>query len=171
MSTANPNKLKIKDIITVVLLALINVVIFFASSVLYATPITIILMPVFFALLEGIVYFIIGFGDKSVKDVCEAQGVDCPTFLAVANFISEEQYSYSGNESDFSIPALMDYLKRAHTYFLDFNLPAIRRKLIEAIDCSSTNDVAYLILKFSPIRASIRRRASSGFLLWSRKRG
>ena len=82
----------------------------------------------------------LGFGDKSVKDVCEAQGVDCPTFLAVANFISEEQYSYSGNESDFSIPALMDYLKRAHTYFLDFNLPAIRRKLIEAIDCSSTND-------------------------------
>ena len=32
----------------------------------------------------------LGFGDKSVKDVCEAQGVDCPTFLAVANFISEE---------------------------------------------------------------------------------
>ena len=60
MSTATANKLKIKDIITVVLLALINVVIFFASSVLYATPITIILMPVFFALLEGIVYFIIG---------------------------------------------------------------------------------------------------------------
>ena len=53
MSTANPNKLKVKDIITVVLLALINVVIFFASSVLYATPITIILMPVFFALLEA----------------------------------------------------------------------------------------------------------------------
>lgn len=47
MSTANPNKLKVKDIITVVLLALINVVIFFASSLLYATPITIILMPVF----------------------------------------------------------------------------------------------------------------------------
>ena len=60
MSTATANKLKTKDIITVVLLALINVVIFFASSVLYATPITIILMPVFFALLEGIVYFIIG---------------------------------------------------------------------------------------------------------------
>ena len=60
MKTANANKLKVKDIITVVLLALINVVIFFASSLLYATPITIILMPVFFALLEGVVYFIIG---------------------------------------------------------------------------------------------------------------
>ena len=60
MSTASTNKLKVKDIITVVLLALINVVIFFASSLLYATPVTIILMPVFFALLEGVVYFIIG---------------------------------------------------------------------------------------------------------------
>ena len=60
MKTASTNKLKTKDIITVVLLALINVVIFFASSLLYATPITIILMPVFFALLEGVIYFIIG---------------------------------------------------------------------------------------------------------------
>jgi len=49
MKTASTNKLKTKDIITVVLLALINVVIFFASSLLYATPITIIHMPVFFA--------------------------------------------------------------------------------------------------------------------------
>ena len=60
MSTASTNKLKVKDIITVVLLPLINVVVFFASSLLYATPVTIILMPVFFALLEGVVYFIIG---------------------------------------------------------------------------------------------------------------
>ena len=60
MSTANTNKLKVKDIITVVLLSLINVVFFFASSLLYATPVTIILMPVFFSLLEGVIYFIIG---------------------------------------------------------------------------------------------------------------
>lgn len=90
----------------------------------------------------------LGFGDKNVKEVCEAQGVDCRTFLAVANFISQEPYAYTGEEEAFSIPALMDYLKRAHTYFLDFNLPAIRRKLIEAIDCSGADDVAFLILKF-----------------------
>ena len=90
----------------------------------------------------------LGFGDRSVKDVCQAQGVDYKTFLAVANFISHEPYTYSGEEDDFSLTALMDYLKRAHAYFLDFNLPAMRRKLIEAIDCSRDNDVAYLILKF-----------------------
>ncbi len=90
----------------------------------------------------------LGFGDKSVRDVCQAQGVDCATFLAVANFISEEQYSYREDEAPFSLPALMDYLKQAHAYFLDFSLPAIRRKLIEAIDCSAEDRVAFLILKF-----------------------
>lgn len=90
----------------------------------------------------------LGFGDKNVKDVCEAQGVDYRTFLAVANFISEDQCTYDEQDIDFSLPALMDYLKRAHTYFLDFNLPAIRRKLIEAIDCSETNGVAFLILRY-----------------------
>lgn len=92
----------------------------------------------------------LGFGDKSVKDVCEAQGVDYRTFLAVANFISEEQYAYTYGEEEnaFSITALMNYLKQAHTYFLDFKLPVIRRKLIDSIDCSGTDNVAYLILKF-----------------------
>ena len=90
----------------------------------------------------------LGFGDKNVRDVCEAQGVDCPTFLAVANFITEGQCTYDEADTDFSLPALMDYLKRAHTYFLDFNLPAIRRKLIEAIDCSAPDGVAMLILRY-----------------------
>ena len=41
----------------------------------------------------------------------------------------------------------MEYLKQAHSYFLDYNLPVIRRRLIDAIDCSQ-DDVAFLILKF-----------------------
>ena len=48
----------------------------------------------------------LGFGDKSVKDVCEAQGVDCPTFLAVANFISEEQYLTAAMKVTFPFPPL-----------------------------------------------------------------
>ena len=30
----------------------------------------------------------LGFGDATVQQICKDQGVDCPTFLAVANFIS-----------------------------------------------------------------------------------
>lgn len=86
----------------------------------------------------------LGFGDKTVKEVCEAQGVEVQTFLTVANFVSQKEYDLD----TLSLAPLMDYLKRAHTYFLDYNLPFIRRRLIEAIDCSGADDVAFLILRF-----------------------
>ena len=49
---------------------------------------------------------------------------------------------------DISLPSLIGYLKQAHEYFLDFNLPNLRRKLIESIDCSGSNDIAMLIVRF-----------------------
>lgn len=89
----------------------------------------------------------LGFGDKTVKDVCQEQQVDCHTFLAVANFISEGHTAYNDDEQ-LSLTSLMEYLQNAHTYFLDFNLPTIRRKLIEALDFAGANNVGILILKF-----------------------
>lgn len=86
----------------------------------------------------------LGFGDASVQQICDDQGVDCTTFLAVANFISHGSIDTSGVD----LSSLMYYLEHAHTYFLDFNLPLIRRKLIEAIDCSGRDELAMLILKF-----------------------
>ena len=86
----------------------------------------------------------LGFGERSVKEICLHTGVDCPTFLAVANFISGK----TNKPAHISLPSLIHYLKRAHHYFLRFNLPLIRRRLIDAIDCSGTDDVAFLILKF-----------------------
>lgn len=86
----------------------------------------------------------LGFGDKSVRDVCRAHRVDENTFLEVANFVSDREYHYES----VSLPSLIGYLKQAHEYFLDFNLPNIRRKLIESIDCSQSTDIAMLIVKF-----------------------
>lgn len=88
----------------------------------------------------------LGFGEKSVREVCEMNGVDCSTFLAVVNFVVEG-YSRMDDGESVSVPALVDYLRQAHSYFLDFCLPDIRRKLICAIDCSD-DDVSFLILKF-----------------------
>ena len=53
-------KLRTKDVITVVLMSLINIFIFGFSSLLYFNPFTILLMPVYFALAQGIVYFMLG---------------------------------------------------------------------------------------------------------------
>ena len=86
----------------------------------------------------------LGFGDKSVREVCRSHHVDENTFLEVANFVSDREYHYES----VSLSSLIGYLKQAHEYFLDFNLPNIRRKLIESIDYSGNNDIAMLIVKF-----------------------
>lgn len=86
----------------------------------------------------------LGFGDKSVRDVCRNHNVDEKTFLEVVNFVVKGISNYDS----LSLPSLMGYLKQAHEYYLGFNLPNIRRKLIEAIDCSGNNDIAVLIIRF-----------------------
>lgn len=90
----------------------------------------------------------LGVGEQTVAQVCEAHNVDTPTFLAVANFIKRGARGAADNLEQVSVKALMDYLKQAHSYFLDFQLPSIRRKLLEALDCSQPGEVSYLILKF-----------------------
>lgn len=90
----------------------------------------------------------LGFGDHSVEEVCKSSQVDCGTFLTVANFINKGHSRSSLPQMKISVESLMNYLKNAHHYFLDFQLPTIRRKLLEAIDCSMDNEVTFLILKF-----------------------
>lgn len=86
----------------------------------------------------------LGFGEKSVREVCRMHNVNEKTFLAVVNYITGRDYHYE----EVLLPSLIRYLKQSHEYFLDFNLPNIRRKLIESIDCSGTNDIAMLIIRF-----------------------
>lgn len=87
----------------------------------------------------------VGFGDKSVEEVCNDNGVDCNTFLAVVNFVLNE-YS-SADKTNISIDSLLQYLKQSHIYFLEYCFPAIRRKLLDGIHLQ-TSDVSFLIMKF-----------------------
>lgn len=56
----NKSRLKVKDIITVTLLSLCNILIFALGTLMYVTPITILLTPVLYSLLQGIVFSVIG---------------------------------------------------------------------------------------------------------------
>lgn len=86
----------------------------------------------------------LGFGDGTVAEVCKRHGVDVETFLAVCNMISGKPF----RPSRVNIKALITYLKNAHTYFLDYVLPGIRGKLIDALSMTEHNDVSLLLLKF-----------------------
>ena len=87
----------------------------------------------------------LGFGDKTVKETCDSNGVDTYTFLAVVNF-SINGYGDFVTDDQLSVPTLLHYLEASHAYFLDFQLPYIRRELQESLD--ERESLAKLILRF-----------------------
>ena len=88
--------------------------------------------------------FRLGFGDKTVSEICSEQGVDCYTFLAVVNFLING-YTPKVTDDKISVKTLLDYLRASHRYFLDFQLPSIRKKLEESLN--QNDNLVVLILR------------------------
>jgi regulator of cell morphogenesis and NO signaling len=86
----------------------------------------------------------LGFGDKTVSETCEMNQVDTYTFLAVVNFTINGYGDFEDDEQ-ISVPTLLHYLKASHTYYLDFQLPFIRRELQESIN--EDDPLGMLIMK------------------------
>lgn len=73
----------------------------------------------------------LGFGSKTVEEVCRMYDVDPYTFLVVVN------YAVGGGSSDadikrLSLKTLLRYLKSSHEYHINFQIPQVRYKLLEA---------------------------------------
>lgn len=107
-----------------------------------------------------------GVGDKSIETICQENGVDCTTLLAVVNFAINGEYQYTPK---IDITTLRQYLENAHIYFMDFQLPRIRQLLLEAINLAgSDNKVPLLIVRFydeyvEEIRAHIQHENECAF--------
>ena len=86
----------------------------------------------------------LGFGDKTVNEVCEKEHVDTTTFLAVVNF-TINGYLDKVQVAQLDVTTLLHYLKASHEYFMKFQLPFIRKNLAEALD--ENDNVAKLSLK------------------------
>ena len=87
----------------------------------------------------------LGFGDKTVKETCDDNGVDTYTFLAVVNFTINGCGEFE-NDDKLSVPTLLHYLEACHAYFLDFQLPYLRRELQESLN--EHDSLGNLILRF-----------------------
>lgn len=86
-----------------------------------------------------------GVGEQTIEQVCEAYHVHTPTFLAIVNY---KVFHKRVIPNDIDIPTLQRYLSNAHSYFLEFRLPRLRRALIEAIiPADPTTKIPGLILR------------------------
>ena len=96
-----------------------------------------------------------GVGEQTITEVCAAHGVHTPTFLAVVNYKLFRQHVLP---ADINMDTLHRYLQHAHTYFLEFRLPRLRKALIEAVQpANSSSQIPLLILRcFDEFVAEIR---------------
>lgn len=86
----------------------------------------------------------LGFGDKTVKETCENNGVDTHTFLSVVNY-SINDIEVPDDDKQISVSTLLHYLDASHAYYIDFQLPYIRRELEESLN--DRNSLAQIIMK------------------------
>lgn len=90
----------------------------------------------------------LGFGEKTVGQVCEDNHVDAPTLLLLLNFTTHpEEVPSTEQLSHVNINSLLTYLSNSHSYFLDFRLPMIRQQLLAAVS-NCQQEVGVVIRNF-----------------------
>ena len=72
----------------------------------------------------------LGFGEKSVAEVCRANGISEQFFLLICNVYTHDRYLPSMEElQETDMSSLVPYLIASHSYYLDERIPHIERHL------------------------------------------
>jgi regulator of cell morphogenesis and NO signaling len=90
----------------------------------------------------------LGFGDRSIQDVCEESGVDTAFFLLICNVYTFNNYVPStaailGTD----MTGLVPYLERSHKYYVDKRLPHIESHL-DAIAQKLNGRIGQVFIRF-----------------------
>jgi regulator of cell morphogenesis and NO signaling len=67
-----------------------------------------------------------GFGDKTIGEICRSHSVDTESFLTLLMFHAQPDKPDKERLCHLDAVTILTYLKNSHTYFLDYRLPASR---------------------------------------------
>ena len=90
----------------------------------------------------------LGFGEKSVKEVCRDCGVDCNFFLMVCNIYSFDDFRPDDEEvADIDKRLVVEHLRASHRYYIDERLPHMQHHL-DHIAESSGEQSGHILKKY-----------------------
>ncbi len=91
----------------------------------------------------------LGFGDKTVQEVCGIHGIEPEFFLEVVNAYHDPDYYPQENLRHFSLQLIVDYLRSTHRYYLEEKIPEIEQMIEQMIrQCYPGRDQVELIRDF-----------------------
>jgi regulator of cell morphogenesis and NO signaling len=70
-----------------------------------------------------------GFGEKSVEEVCRDHGVNTDFFLEIANSYLDEMYVPGEGLSLFPLETMVNYITSTHKYYTQIALPMVEEKI------------------------------------------
>ena len=88
----------------------------------------------------------LGFGNKSIKEICEEADIDTATFLLIVNFILSGKVVPVAPSIEIAV-GIVNFLHNSHDYFLQYKFPHIRSNLLRALD-ESHSDINPAIINF-----------------------
>lgn len=84
-----------------------------------------------------------GVGEKTIKVICSQQGIHMKSFLAILN--TYHSHSFFPKAEDVDMTVLVQFLRRTHTYYIDYTLPQIEKLLSQlSIDCPDNKTLAMI---------------------------
>jgi len=92
----------------------------------------------------------LGFGNKTIEEVCDEQGINVDFFLEIINTFLNNKYFPEQQLKAFSIKLIINYLRNTHRYYVDEIVPQIEAKIkaLSATCSSSLKDKLHLLEKF-----------------------
>jgi len=81
-----------------------------------------------------------GFGEKTIQEVCTKSQVDVQSFLILLQFHGNPETPDMQKLNNLKPDIILSYLKKSHNYFLGYRLPAIRDQFATALQEGATRD-------------------------------
>ena len=82
----------------------------------------------------------LGFGEKSVEEVCRLNNVTTDFFMEISNTYLDDDYIPQTDFSLFPLGDLVGYLTSTHQYYLEVAIPKIERKIHQLLDGSALSE-------------------------------
>ena len=100
--------------------------------------------------------FRLGFGNKSVVQICEETDINADFFLSIVNTFHNKNYFPKERLLSFSPLLIIDYLKKTHQYYKKYSLPKIESILqVRPFNCTGMIALVLGVIAFLTDSGSI----------------
>lgn len=76
----------------------------------------------------------LGFGDKTVEQVCNDHQVNQQFFLEIVNSFLNENYFPESELKEFPLRLIIDYINHSHRFYTDIKIPQIKKMITGLLD-------------------------------------